>query len=209
MDYPELRRWSGFFNIIIPGLFLIWWGSLGVLTVSSGNINLPTLDLVRLPGYQLQSIVGLIACILAPIGLIGLYIPFAEKVGKLGLIGSLLSCLGVILYGCMQYDETFTWPVLAVKAPALLGTGGLMSDPAYLFSFFFMGIVLALGFSLFGIALWRARVFPRVTVGFFSIGAILFGIGMAVLFRTIGLALWVVGWGGMGYLLWKEKPVQS
>jgi hypothetical protein len=205
MSFSNLKRLSGSLNIIISVLFLFWWGMMGAIIISSGNFNISTLALVRLPGYQLQSVVGLLACILAPIGIIGLYLPHAEKVGKLGLAGSLLGSLGVILYGCMQFDETFTWPVLAVKAPVLLGAGGLMSDPAFLFIYFFMGIVLALGFILFGIAFWRARVFPRWSVLFFSAGALLFGIGMAVMIRTIGLALWVVGWGWMGYLLQREK----
>ena len=205
MSYSKLQRWSGFMNIFIPVLFLVWWGSLGVITVSSGNIAIQTLDLVRLQGYQLQSIIGLIACILAPIGIIGLYLPQSEKVGKLGLAGSLLSCLGIILYGCMQYDEAFTWPVLAVKAPDLLAASGLMSDPAYLSGYILMGVVLALGFILFGIAFWRERIFPRWSVLFFSAGGLLFGIGMAVMFRTIGLVLWVVGWGWMGYLQSRGK----
>jgi hypothetical protein len=205
MNYSKLFRWGGFLNIVISIVFLLWWGLMAVIVVLSGNLNLSTLELVRLNGYQIQSIIGLFACILAPIGLMGLYMPCAEKVGKLGLIGTLLSCLGVILYGCMQFDETFTWPILAVKAPALLETGGLMSDVAYLSIFLLMGLILALGFILFGIAIWRARVFPRWTVMFFTFGAVLFGIGMAIPIRTIGLILWIIGWEQMGYLLWKEK----
>jgi len=202
MGYSKLKRWNGLFNIVIPFFFLLWWGLMGGLTVSSGNLNITTLALVRLPGYQLQSLVGLIACILAPIGILGLYIPHAEKVGKLGLAGCLLSCLGVILYGCMQYDETFTWPILAAKAPTLLEPQGLMANPAFFGSFIFMGVLLALGLILLGIAFFRARVFPRWAVICFSAGATLFGIGMAVIFRTVGLVAWVVGWGWMGYLLW-------
>jgi hypothetical protein len=205
MKYSTLVRWSGNINISISVLFLLWWGLMGAITVSSGNLAISSLELVRLNGYQLQSMIGLAACILAPFGLMGLYFPYAEKVGKLGLAGFLLSCMGVILYGCMQYEETFDWPILAAKAPALLETGGLMADPAYLFIFLFMGFVLALGFILFGIAIWRARIYPGWAVIAFSAGAVLFGIGMAIPIRTLGLVGMVIGWGWMGYKLSRVK----
>ncbi len=205
MIYSKLTRWAGFLNIVISIVFLLWWGSMAVIVVLSGNLNLSTLELVRLNGYQFQSIIGLFACILAPIGIMGLYLPFAEKVGKLGLIGFLLSSIGVILYGCMQFDETFTWPILAVKAPALLESSGLMSNASYMSIFILMGVIRAIGLILFGIAHWRARVFPRWTVLFFTLGSVLFGIGMAIPIRTIGLILWVIGWARMGNLLWQKK----
>jgi|WetSurMetagenome_2_1015567.scaffolds.fasta_scaffold94760_2 hypothetical protein len=205
MNYSKLIRWGGLVNIIISFLFLLWWGLMALLVISSGNLNLSTLELVRLNGYQIQSIIGLIACILAPIGITGLYLPYAEKIGKLGLTGFLLSCLGLILYGCMQFDESFTWPILADKAPALLETKGLMSNTAYMLIFILMGVVLAIGFILFGIANWRARVFPRWAVIFFTAGAVLFGIGMAIPIRTAGLVFWVMGWVRMGALLWRER----
>jgi hypothetical protein len=205
MNYPKLIRWGGLLDIIICSLLLLWWGLMGAMVVSSGSLNLTTLELVRLNGYQIQSMVGLSACVLAPIGIMGLYLPISGKTGKLGLIGFLLSCMGIILYGCMQYDETFTWPILAAKAPALLEAEGLLANTAYLSIFMLMGLVLAVGFILFGIANWRARTFPRWTILFFTLGAVLFGIGMAIPIRTLGLVLWVIGWGRMGYLLWKEK----
>ena len=205
MNYAKLIRWGGALNIAICALFLLWWALMGLIMLSSGTLNLTTLELVRLNGYQIQSIIGLIACILSPLGILGLYLPHAEKLGKLGLAGCLLSCVGVILYGCMQYDETFTWPILAARAPALLGTAGLMSDAAFMSAYILMGVIFVLGFILLGIANWRAGIFPRWTVICFSVGAALFGIGMAVMIRTIGLALLVIGWGWMGYMLWKEK----
>jgi hypothetical protein len=205
MDYPKLIRWSGLLNIFISVLFLLWWFLMGFIVISSGTLNLSTLELVRLNGYQIQSIIGLIACVLTPIGILGLYLPNAKIVGKLGLIGCLLSCIGIILYGCMQFDESFTWPILAVKAPRLLETGGLLSDAAFMFIYIFMGIVLALGVILLGIAYWRANVFPHWAVILFTVGATLFAIGMAVMIRTIGMTLWVIGWGWMGFLQWKGK----
>lgn len=207
MNYSKLIRWGGFLNILTCILLLLWWVVMGLITISSGNLDITTLELVRLNGYQIQSLIGLAACILAPIGLMGLYLPHAEKTGKLGLSGFLLSCMGVILYGCMQFDETFTWPILALKAPALLETGGLMSDAAYLSIFILMGLIFAVGFLLFGVANWRAGVFPRWAVILFMVGAVLFGIGMAVMIRTIGMICWVLGWGWMGYLLWRDTKV--
>ena len=207
MDYQKIIRWSGLLNLIVCALFVIWWGLMGIIVISSGTFNISTLDLVKLNGYQIQSIIGLIACVIAPFGIMGLYLPFVNRLGKNGLFGFLLSCIGIILYGCMQYDETFTWPILANKSPALLGTEGLMSDPAYLSIFIIMGIILALGMVLFGIALWQANIFPRWSVICFVIGAILFGIGFGIMIRTLGLIIWIIGWGRMGYLLWKGKVV--
>jgi len=205
MNYAKLIRWGGLLNIIICILFLLWWGLMAAIVVSSGNLNITTLALVRLKGYQVQSAIGLLACVLAPLGLMGLYWPNAQKIGKVGLLGFLLSATGVMLYGCMQYDETFTWPILAAQAPALLETGGLMSNAVYMFIFILMGLVFAAGFILLGIAYWRARVFPRWSVLCFTLGAVLFGVGMAIPVRTLGLVVWVIGWGWMGNILWREK----
>ena len=80
-----------------------------------------------------------------------------------------------------------------------------MSNAAYMFIFVFMGVILSVGFILFGVAYWRAKVFPRWAITFFTLGAVLFGIGMAIPIRTLGLVLWVIGWGWMGYLLWREN----
>jgi hypothetical protein len=178
---------------------------MAVMVLSSGNLNISNLELIRLNGYQVQSIIGLFACVLAPFGIFGLYIPFAEKTGKLGLIGFILSCVGIILYGCMQFDETFTWPVLAEKAPYVLEAGGLISDFHYMAIFILMGSVFAIGFLLFGIANWRAKIFPRWIIIFFTLGSILFSIGMAIPIRTIGLVLWVIGWAQMGNFQWKGR----
>jgi hypothetical protein len=206
MSTYKLTRLSGLFNILGALLFLLWWVILGVMVAASGNFNLTTLELVRLNGYQIVSMAGLLACVVGAIGILGLYLARAEKMGNLGLIGGLLSCAGVILYGGMQYDETFTWPILASKAPALLGaSGGLMADRAYFGSFLFMGVIFAAGFIVLGIAFWRSRVFPGWAILLFTLGAVLFGIGMSMIFRTVGLIAWVIGWGWMGFLLWKGK----
>ncbi len=206
MPYTKMIRWSGLLNSFISVLLLIWWCLLGAILVASGNLSLPTVALVRLHGYQLISLLGLLACVLAPLGLVDLYLPYAEKVGKMGLAGFLLSVCGVILYAAMQYEETFSWPILAVKAPAVLGSaGGLMSDPAYLAEYLVMGISFSLGFILLGLALRRCQSFPTWAVLCFTIGAPLFGIGMAVVIRSLGLLLWVAGWGWMGYSQWRKK----
>jgi hypothetical protein len=198
MNYKTLGTISGVVNMASGMVFALWWAIMGVMIILSGNFDITTLHLVQLPGYQLQSIIGLLACIVGSLGILGLYLPNAEKVGKTGFLGFVLLFVGVFLYGCMQFDETFTWPVLAQKAPSLLAPEGLMSDIPFLIMFILMGVILVMGALLFGLANYRNGIFPKWSIILFTFGAVFFGVGMSVIIRTLGLVMWVIGWIRMG-----------
>lgn len=108
--------------------------------------------------------------LLLPVALVGLYARQAEAAGALGLVGFLAAFVGTGLLAGMFWTLAFVAPSLAVEAPAVLDT-----EPTgpLAFGLLFSGIVVGLGWALFGIAMFRAGVFPRVAAIVLVVGALL------------------------------------
>lgn len=141
-----------------------------------------------------QSVVFLLGVALLLVGLVGLYIRLAEATGGLlGLVGFLLALVGTGMVMGVLWDQTFTVPALAQVAPTLLE-----SDPPALvnFGFIFSFVLFGLGWLLFGVEAYRARVYPRIAVILLMVGAVLtilplpfVGLVFAVGLAWLGLAL--------------------
>jgi len=63
--------------------------------------------------------IALVASLLLSLGLIGLYAKLHARGGILGPIGFILAFFGSVLYVCLQFDETFTWPIIGAHAVIL------------------------------------------------------------------------------------------
>ena len=133
--------------------------------------------------------------------LVGLYMPYFEKLGKFGFIGFLLSFMGWLLYVWIQIEETIVWPVIAVYAPVLIDIQGpLFKDVVFSTTHLMMGILFMFGVILLGIAFLKVKLFPLYPVILFVLGACLFAIGGPVfVIRTIGVVLEATGliWLGL------------
>ena len=204
MVSSKLIRWSGLLIILQSALFLLWWVLLGTLL----PINVQLVDQVLDSNWMFVNVLGLIAAVLVPLCLVGLYARQVEKVGILGLLGFLLASIGSILFASLQFEETIAWPVFAVHAPALLDVQGpLISNQAFSTIYLIMGLLYIVGFILFGIATMRAGVLTRWGALLLIISAPLFGAGLfvPVFVRTIGAVLYAVGFAWLGYTLWRDK----
>jgi len=101
----------------------------------------------------------------------------------------------------------FVWPVMVVSAPELVDFDGPMfSDPRFSFVHLWMGPVYNIGILVFGIAIIRARVFPRLASVFFTFGMIL---SAGILFppfviRMVGAVLSAPALGWMGLVMWNK-----
>ncbi len=105
-------------------------------------------------------------------------------------LGILLSQAGLILYTAIQYYETFLWPVAAKTNPALVEIQGpfvfghwMVAAPLII-----SGLVLSLGFLFLlfqKLRTERSRMWPWLLF----LGVTLFGIGMVIPVRTLGLFL--------------------
>ena len=199
---PEIAfRWSGI--LLIVGAVL-----LGIATVI---LSLkPVVNQVFSPGV---SLLLLISSTLLLLSLPAMYARQADASGWLGLTGHALLQTGVLL-------------LVVVAAPALLYPS-LNHAPGENWTAFLLGIALALGLLLTGIATLRAGIYPRgagilllvAMAGFVftffvaeflpplagQLGSAFFGVLLAVSFAWIGAALWV---GKLGQAIGEAISIQ-
>ncbi len=111
----------------------------------------------------------LLAALLLSLGLIGLYASQAEAAGSLGLLGFLMAFVGTVLFAGFFWAQGFFAPVVAEAAPGLLD-----NVPRWLYFGSVMTFFLfALGWLLFGVATFKARIYPRWAALLLMIGAVL------------------------------------
>jgi len=67
------------------------------------------------------------------------------------------------------------------------------------------GVPWILGFLLLGIFTFRSSFFPKWAAIVFTVGSVLFGIGMVMPVRTIGVILFCTGMFRLGIVLIKSE----
>jgi hypothetical protein len=149
------------------------------------------------------------------LGLTGLYARQVEKAGWLGLAGFIVFSAWMTLVCGMSFVEAFILPRLAIEFPAYVTSmmGMFSSVPSTVnlgllpTLWNISGPLYILGPLLFGIATFRARVFPRWAGALLVIGAALIPVGAVVppevqpkIMVPVGLAF---AW--LGYALFSER----
>ena len=122
-------------------------------------------------GYALQSALWLVGALLLLGAAVGLYAHQSESAGILELVGFLAALSGTgLLVGLICWANAFVAPTLAVEAPAVLD-----AEPAgtLAFGFLLSTTIFGLSWALFGVAMLRAWVYPRVATILLTIGALL------------------------------------
>lgn len=151
-----------------------------------------------------QAVAFLLGVALLLISLVGLYMRLAQTTGGLlGLVGFLLALVGTGMVMGVVWDQTFTVPALAQVAPTLLET-----DPPALVNFGFMlsFVLFGLGWLLFGIAAYRARVYPRVALILLMVGAVLLILPLPFVGLVFAVA---VAWLGFVILSGRDAPAEQ
>ena len=72
-------------------------------------------------------------------------------------------------------------------------------------AFLLSGIFWSLGYIILGITTIRSGHFAKWAGVLFTVGAVLFGFGMVIPIRTIGVLLFSIGMIRIGNQLWKNK----
>ncbi len=172
--------------------------------------------------YGPAHLVLLASWVLILLGLPGLYARQAERAGKLGLIGFILTMLVTAYHFYLLLYEAFATPLLA-QEPAtrgLVGEGGTLAHGVATVAMIFTPFILA--WPLFGVVTLRARVLPRgsawlqiASLPVFIVGMILVSLlvpaervnAIPSVVSPLGLSyfLLALGYGWGGYALWAER----
>jgi hypothetical protein len=169
---------------------------------------------VTTSAWAIVHYVSIAMALLFVIGIGGIYARQVEQVGWLGLAGFLVLSLGLLLTAAFQFVEAAVEPVLASSAPGFVdGVLGLVEghpssvDLGALPTLWSVssGLFLA-GTLLFGIAVLRAGIVPRLASGLFAFGLLLSG-PLVALLGTPRLAAVPIGLGlaWTGYALWSQR----
>jgi hypothetical protein len=188
-------RLAGIASLVAAGLIL-------VQQISQIAFALTMSESMAIATHSLRYGLALLAMYALLIALTGLYALQATSAGKLGLIGYLVAALGTLLLAGDWWYEAFVAPLIATGAPELLRTapsGSILIGAAVTF------VSFALGWVLFGVASYRARVFPRGAAVLMVVGGIVGILALAPPFQ-IPLAL-AVGW--MGWSLVRQSAPET
>jgi hypothetical protein len=159
-----------------------------------------------------------VMCFFFLLGIVGLYARQSEESGWLGLAGYIVFSLGWAVQSGFVFLESFAFPPLAGVAPQFVDsllmatakgqppTMNLGALPA-IYNLL-VGIPYMLGGGLFGIAMFRARVVPRLPAALLAVVALLTP-AAALLPHAIqrvaaGMPMGIV-FAWLGYVLWSER----
>jgi len=131
-------------------------------------------EIARTARWQIAHALHFVGALFALLGLLGIFARQREHVGAFGLVGFVLSFIGNAMFLGTGMITAFIWPMLAVHAPATVEPGGaIFGWPHSVLAFALTAVILSAGYVLFGVAMWRAGVFPRMSILMLVIGAIL------------------------------------
>lgn len=185
MTSPFTARQAGLASIVAAGLILI-------SQVSHLLLPLIVPESFWIATQSIRMGLALLAMFALLLALTGLYARQVPESGKLGLVGYLVAFLGTMLVAGDWWYEAFIGPELREQAPEILTTapGGSILIGAAL-----TGLTFAAGWVTFGLASFRAGVFPRLAAVLMTVAGVA-GILTLISPFQIPLAL-VVGWMGL------------
>lgn len=155
MSYSNLIRLGGLAAILGAMLFVIADLTTPLVFDVEGDPG----EAATSFGYHLLSLLLLVAGPLLLLGLVGLYLRGPEAMGIIGLVAFLITFYGSVLVQGAVWSEAFGIPSIATVAPEVLE-----SDPPspYLFGNIISFVLANVGWFLFGMAVLRSRLYPRL-----------------------------------------------
>jgi hypothetical protein len=185
MTSPFTARQAGLASIAATGLILI-------SQVSQLLLPLTMPESFWIATQSLRMGLALLAMFALLLALTGLHARQVPESGKLGLVGYLVAFLGTMLVAGDWWYEAFIGPALRERAPEILTTapGGSILIGAAL-----TGLTFAAGWVTFGLASFRAGVFPRRAAVLMAVAGVA-GVLTLISPFQIPLAL-AVGWMGL------------
>lgn len=185
-------RWGGFGALFGPLLVLaanlygLWE------TQTYGGAVEGTLEAGTTTPHLVFGGIRLLGGLLLVFGLLAIYAYQVEDAGRLGIVGFVVSMLGTVLLTGQAWFIAFFEPALVSEAPGFIENvmGGQAGGPLVAAGLMIPIFTQALGWTIFGIATYRAEVFPRLAAIVLTVGALLLFVpieGIPIVFQ-VGVA---------------------
>jgi len=204
-------RWSGA-SLMLGGILLAVHG----FTHPPGETAPYALDPLWVPSH----VIGAVAYLLIPLGLMGFYARQSRQMGWLGLLAVVLTFVGSTLSaGASIFFSATLGPFLAARGLdwADAPSGALYASPALQIAVGASGSALLVGLLLLAVATLRAHVVPpvgawlvilTVPLGIVVIALVFFiGTSQQGLLQALVGAVGGLGVAAWGWALWSEKGV--
>jgi hypothetical protein len=154
--------------------------------------SLERIEMMRQAPFVLSNAFYFVVFIGLMLALVAVYLRYADSAGRLGAVGFCAALVGTMdMAGNMWFDG-FAGPWIAETAPDAIRAGGSgMLAVGGLSSY----VLFALGWIIFGITGWRARIFPAWAGAAFVVAGVLgYNAGLPPYGIPIGLAMAALGW---------------
>jgi hypothetical protein len=149
-------------------------------------------DWATTPAYTMTYSIALLGMGALLLALTTIYTRESAVLGRLGLIGYMIAFLGTLMVAGDWWFEAFVVPMIATAAPAVLDLPP--SGPLLVGAIATLGLY-TVGWTLFGIAAVRTRVFPRAAALLVIAGGLMGPLALSPPYQ-IPLAI-AIGWIGL------------
>jgi len=151
-----------------------------------------------LPLNVATNAVGTLGLLLTFFSLTGLYLYQREALGRWGLVGYLVNWFGIGAVAGLDYTRLFVLPFLERSITAELLAGPTRTV------FFASALIFLAGVVIFGVAMLRGKVMPRLPILMYVIGFIPYSLPTLFPDPVVRIAQIVgtLGIMGLGYVLW-------
>ena len=205
MTQKKLIKLGGTLNILTGVLLVLWWLLMGLLlpqAAAKDNFDI----IVTHSNWIPINLIGFVAVQMWSLSFFFIFLVKSDKIKIRGIVGFILGEIGIVWYACIQYYETFIWPVVGRQYPEMVKIEGALvfGDTTVLIPLMLSGVFLGLGYILICIDLFKEKIFSKGVIWMLLIGALLFGNGIVIGIRTIGLILFVIAFIKIGFVLIKE-----
>ena len=149
-------------------------------------------DWVTTPAYTLTYVVALLGMGALLLALTAIHTRESAALGTLGLIGYVTAFLGTVMVAGDWWFEAFAIPMIATEAPEVLDLPA--SGSVLVGAIVTLGLY-TVGWTLFGLAAFRARAFPRAAALLLLAGGLAGPLAMSTPYQ-VPLAI-AIGWIGL------------
>jgi hypothetical protein len=181
-------------------LFVIWFIHIGIFykeIISSNYI-----DIFRTQTWIIMNSIILFIILIITYGIFGIYLIIYKKTLVFGLISFVIFLIGFVLFISNHFYETYLWPVIAneSKEAFIILQNDKLLGAVYNISTF----IWFIGILLFSINMLISKEFPKYLIVLWFIGGSMFGLGLGIYLRTIGLIPFLISMFFIGIKVLKK-----